>query len=60
MAIYLTAVELEIPNAEIGRALGIERQAVKQARDKVHDLRDDERVDALFDRIAASVMGKGE
>lgn len=59
-AVYLAAVDLEIGNAELARALGIERQAIKQARDTVHDLRDDTRVDALLDRCGALLIGGPE
>lgn len=40
MAIYIIAVELELKNAELGRAIGCTRQNVKQARDDVEDWRE--------------------
>lgn len=59
LAIYVAAVELEIENADLARALGCARQNIKQLRDEVEDLRDDKRVDALLDRIAALLKGTG-
>jgi hypothetical protein len=58
LAIYLTAVELQVENAELARAIGCSRQNVKQARDDIEELRDDGRIDALLDRCAALVTGK--
>lgn len=58
LAIYLTAVELVVENAELARALGCSRQNIKQARDDVHDLRDDHAaVDAMLDRVALLLKG---
>lgn len=55
IAVYVATVELEIKNAELARALGVERQAVKQSRDAIEELRHDKRFDALIDRVAAAV-----
>ncbi|UZE47931.1 helix-turn-helix domain-containing protein [Rhodopseudomonas sp. P2A-2r] len=41
MAIYLTAVELQVGNAELGRALGLTRANIKYARDEVEQRRED-------------------
>lgn len=55
-AMYVAAVELQIGNADLGRALGCSRQNIKQARDAVEDARDKEpRLDALLDRVARLV-----
>lgn len=59
LAVYLIAVELEVPNAELARALGVTRQNVKKLRTTIEDLREDERVDALFARCAAVMTGRG-
>jgi hypothetical protein len=57
-AMYLAAVELEIGNADLGRALACSRQNIKQARDKVEDMRDaDATLDALLDRCALLLRG---
>lgn len=41
MAIYITAVELQVGNAELGRALGLTRANIKYARDEVEQRRED-------------------
>lgn len=41
MAIYITAVELEVSNADLGRALGDSRANIKFARDAIEDRRED-------------------
>lgn len=53
VAIYLVAVELEIPNAAIARALGMSRQNVQQARLAIEQLRDKPAVDAMLERCRA-------
>lgn len=58
IAIYVATVELEVKNAELARALGIERQAVKQSRDKIHDLRDTPAFDALVEQVAAALKAR--
>jgi transcriptional regulator with XRE-family HTH domain len=57
-AMYLLAVELEIPNANIGRALGCTRQNVKQARDRIEEARDaDPAVDRTLDDMGRLLRG---
>ena len=41
MAIYITAVELQVGNADLGRALGLTRANIKYARDEVEQRRED-------------------
>ncbi|MFA6267651.1 MAG: hypothetical protein WC670_18285 [Pseudolabrys sp.] len=41
MAIYITAVELQVSNADLGRALGDTRANIKFARDAIEDRRED-------------------
>lgn len=55
MATYITAVELEVSNAELGRAIGQSRQAVQKARNRVEDLRDMPEVDAALVKVTAMV-----
>lgn len=55
MATYITAVELEVGNAELGRAIGQSRQAVQKARNKIEDLRDDAAIDAALVAVTAMV-----
>lgn len=55
IAIYLAAVELEVQNADIARALGCRRQNIHQARDQVEELRNSKAVDAFLDRCANKV-----
>lgn len=57
MAIYLTTVELEVSNLELGRALGLSREAVRKARNRIEDLRDDPEVDALLARATQQARG---
>jgi transcriptional regulator with XRE-family HTH domain len=57
VAVYVTAVELEVDNTELARALGLTRQAIKKARDKVEDLRDDAGVDAAIETVCRQVRG---
>lgn len=55
-AMYVAAVELQIGNADLGRALNCSRQNIKQARDSIEDARDkDPRLNALLDRVARLV-----
>lgn len=57
-AIYLLAVELQIGNAALARAIGTNRQNVKQARDQIEDLRDDDpRIEGALDAVAAMLRG---
>lgn len=58
MALYITAVELEIGNADLARALGVSREAVRKARNKIEDLREEgNAMDALLNRVAIQVRG---
>ena len=59
IAVYLAAVELEVGNAEIARALGTTRQNVHQARNAVEDLRGRPAVDALLERCRKLLQGEG-
>lgn len=58
LAVYLVAVELELGNAEIARALGCSRQNVKQLRDAVEALRDDARADEFLERCRRQLTGE--
>lgn len=55
IAIYITAVELQVENPEIADALGVSREAVRKARNRVEDLRDDAARDALIEEVAQKV-----
>jgi hypothetical protein len=55
MATYITAVELEVGNAELGRAIGQSRQAVQKSRNRIEDLRDDAAIDAALAQVTALV-----
>jgi transcriptional regulator with XRE-family HTH domain len=57
IAIYITSVELEVDNAELARALGTTRQAIKKARDRIEDLRDDAAIDAAIEAVSQQVRG---
>lgn len=57
VAIYLAAVEIEIGNAEIARALATTRQNVHKARKMIEDLRDSKLVDALLERCRVLLKG---
>lgn len=53
-AMYLTAVEMQVSNAVIGRAIGCSRQNVHQARNAIEDAREFNPVlDAVLDRCGA-------
>src|SRR5262249_12568477 len=58
LAIYLVAVELEVSNADLGRALDMTRQNVQQARNAIEDLRERPAVDAVLDRCRALLKGE--
>lgn len=53
MAIYITTVELEVKNADMARALNVTREAIRKARNRVEDMRDDNAIDALLSRVRA-------
>lgn len=55
MAIYIAAVELQVANADLARALGCTRQNIKQARDDVEDWR---AADSKVERAIAVVSAK--
>jgi hypothetical protein len=58
LAMYVLAVEFDIANADIARALGCSRQNVKQARDAAERWRDeDPAADALIEAIARQARG---
>lgn len=58
LAIYVVTVELEVPNADLGRAIGCSRQNVKQARHAVEDWREaDPDLEAALTRIASLARG---
>lgn len=57
LALYLVAVEVEVENVAIARALGITRANVHKARNTVEELADDPRVRSLLDRCAATLRG---
>lgn len=58
LAVYVIAVELEVENAELARALCCSRQNVQQARNAVEDWREKPRVDALLDDVRILVRGE--
>jgi transcriptional regulator with XRE-family HTH domain len=55
MATYIAAVELEVGNAELGRAIGQTRQAIQKSRNQVEDLRDDPAIEAALTLVTAQV-----
>jgi len=57
LAIYLAAVELEVSNAELSRALRMTRQNVAQARQAIEELRERPGVDRLLERCRALLKG---
>jgi transcriptional regulator with XRE-family HTH domain len=58
MAMYLTAVELQVDNAELARALGCTRANVFAARRAVEDLRDDKAIDELLRQVTFELTGR--
>lgn len=58
IGIYLAAVEFEVGNAELARALGVTRQAVHKTRNAIEDLRERPSVDALLERCRALLKGE--
>lgn len=57
MAIYITAVELQVSNADLGRALGDSRANIKFARDAIEDRRDDgNEIDLVLSAVTLQVM----
>lgn len=58
LAIYLVAVEIEIENVDIANALGITREAVRKAREKVETLRDHDGVEYLFEVCGKLLTGR--
>jgi len=48
--IYLLTVEMQVPNADLARAIGCSRQNIKQARDAVEQWRDDPATELLLTR----------
>jgi hypothetical protein len=59
VAIYLAAVELEVGNADLARALKTTRQNVHQARRAIEELRERPAVDALLEHCRALLKGEG-
>lgn len=57
-AIYVTAVELEIRNSVLAKAIGCSRQNVQQAREWVEEMRDDKKLEDLLDRCAVLCTGR--
>lgn len=55
LALYIVSVEFCVANAELGRAVGCERQNVKQARDQVENLRSAAAADEFLEAIAAEI-----
>jgi len=59
LAIYLLTVEIEIDNADVGRAAGCSRQNVAKARDTIEALRDDgSALDRLMTQCATVLRGE--
>ncbi len=52
MASYITSVELEVSNADLGRAIGDTRANIKYARDAIEDLREE---GSEIDRVLSAV-----
>jgi hypothetical protein len=57
LAIYVVAVELQVENAELARALACSRQNIHQARLAVEDWREKPRVDRLLEDARVMVRG---
>lgn len=58
MAIYITAVELQVSNADLGRAIGDTRANIKFARDAIEDRRDDgNEIDQVLNAVTLQVKG---
>jgi transcriptional regulator with XRE-family HTH domain len=57
MATYIAAVELEVGNADLGRAIGQTRQAIQKSRNQVEDFRDDPAIEAALTTVTAQVRG---
>lgn len=57
LAIYVVAVELQVENAELARALACSRQNIKQARDAVEDWREAASIDRLLEDVRTLVRG---
>lgn len=56
-AFYLTVTALDLSMSEVGRAIGLTKQAVSKAMRAVEDARDDPATDALLDQVAAFATG---
>lgn len=60
VAVYVAAVELEIENTAIARALGCSRANIRQVRDDIEAVRHEGgAVDRLIARVAATLRGEG-
>lgn len=58
MAIYITAVELEVSNADLGRAIGDTRANIKYARDAIEDRREPgSEIDDVLTIVSDQVRG---
>lgn len=58
MASYITAVELEVSNADLGRAIGDTRANIKYARDAIENLREDgNEIDRVLSAVTLQVKG---
>jgi len=57
IALYVLAVEIEINNAELARAVGCTRQNVNQTRARIEGLREAAAADEFLDRFAADMRG---
>lgn len=60
IALYITAVELEVENVTLGAALGCSRQNVQQARNAVEDMREHAATDRMIARVTALVTGRAQ
>lgn len=58
LAVYCTVIELNLPGAQVARAVGVTRQAVSVMLRRVEDLRDDPAIEALIGRAGEILIGK--
>lgn len=60
LAVCCVLTEFGVTGAQVGRAIGVSRQAVSDMVRRVQDMRDDPKIDEMIERVSAEIVWRPE